>query len=179
MSISRGDPLGAIVNLREAMGNLLVERVVRPRPGAAGTGPEVAMALDVHETPEAFVVSATLPGVGADDVDVTVFGDTLRIAGRRQEERRAGAEGGRWLLREQRFGAFSRTVRLPAEVKAEAVAAEFGDGILTVTLPKADTARPHSIPVRAASGGASRAQAVEAASSQGEHSRPEAEAPGS
>ena len=179
MSISRWDPLGDMVGLREAMGNLLEESFVRPRQGAAGPGTDVSMALDVHETPEAFVVAAALPGVGADDVDVTVLGDTLRISGRRQEERRQGAPGGRWLLREQRFGAFSRAVRLPTEVKADAVSAEFRDGVLTVTLPKAETARPQSIPVRAASGGAGQTQAVEAASGQGEQPQSGTATPGS
>ncbi len=160
MSISRWDPFGEMVSLRDAMNNLLAESVVRPQQGTSGAETGISMALDIHETADTFVVSAVLPGVGADDVDVTVLGDTLHMAGRRQEERRQGAEGGRWLLREQRFGAFSRVVRLPTTVNADAVEAEFRDGILTITLPKANEARSQSIPVRAGTGGTGQTQEV-------------------
>ena len=89
-----------------------------------------------------------------------MLGDTLRIRGQRKEEIEEG-EGGRWLLRERRFGAFERTVSLPTQVDAEAAAADYRNGVLTVTLPKAEVAKPKSIPVRGAASGE-----VEAGSSQ-------------
>ena len=151
MSITRWDPWGDIVSLREAMNNLLEESFVRPRQGAPG---QVAgLALDVRETPEAFVVTASVPGVPPEDVDITVLGDTLRIRGERREEREQGGQNERWLIRERRFGAFERTVSLPTSVKSDAATADFKDGVLTITLPKAEEAKPRSIPVRGASGG--------------------------
>ncbi|MDP9366358.1 MAG: Hsp20/alpha crystallin family protein [Chloroflexota bacterium] len=155
MSISRWDPLNDLVSLREAMNNLLEESFVRPRQGDAPAGRPAGLALDVKETPEAFVVTASVPGVGPEDVEMTVLGDTLRIRGERREESENQGEQGRWLIRERRYGAFERTVSLPTTVKSDAAEAEFKDGILTVTLPKAEEAKPRSIPVR---GGASQAQ---------------------
>ena len=146
MSISRWDPLSEIVSLREAMNNLLEESFVRPRQGPAGA--PAGLALDVQETPEAFVVTASIPGVPAEEVDITVLGDTLRIRGERREEHRQDAQGGRWLLRERRYGAFERTVALPTAVKSDAASADFKEGVLTITLPKAEEAKPRSIPVR-------------------------------
>ena len=151
MSITRWDPWGDIVSLREAMNNLLEESFVRPRQGAPG---QVAgLALDVRETPEAFVVTASVPGVPPEDVDITVLGDTLRIRGERREEREQGGENERWLIRERRFGAFERVVSLPTGVKSDAATADFKDGVLTITLPKAEEAKPRSIPVRGSGAG--------------------------
>ena len=150
MSITRWDPWGDIVSLREAMNNLLEESFVRPRPGVPGPGMASSLALDVKETPERFIVTASVPGVAPADIDITVLGDTLRIRGQRKEETEETGEGGRWLLRERRFGQFERTVSLPTVVKSDAAAADFKDGVLTITLPKADVAKPRSIPVAGA-----------------------------
>ena len=156
MSITRGDPWGDIVSLREAMNNLLEESFVRPRPGMSGPGMASSLALDVKETPDRFIVTASVPGVPSSDIDITVLGDTLRIRGQRTEEKESedSGEGSRWLLRERRFGAFERTVSLPSVVDAENAGADFKDGVLTVTLPKAETAKPKSIPVSGAMTGA-------------------------
>jgi HSP20 family protein len=75
----------------------------------------------------------------------------LRIRGQRKEEVEESGEGGRWLLRERRFGAFERTVSLPTVVDSEQATADFKDGVLTITLPKAEVAKPKSIPVSGAS----------------------------
>jgi HSP20 family protein len=153
VSITRWDPWGDIVSLREAMNNLLEESFVRPRPGIAGPGMASSLALDVKETPEAFVVTASVPGVPPSDIDITVLGDTLRIRGHRKEDVEETSEGSRWLLRERRFGAFERTVSLPTVVNSDQATADFKDGVLTITLPKADEAKPRSIPVKGATAG--------------------------
>ncbi len=151
MSTTRWDPWGDIVSLREAMNNLLEESFVRPRPGTPGPGMASSLALDVKETPESFVIIASVPGVPSAAIDISVLGDTLRIRGHRKEETEESGDGSRWLLRERRFGAFERTVSLPSMVNAEKAEADFQDGVLTITLPKADIARPKSIPVRGSS----------------------------
>ena len=151
MSISRWDPLGELVSLREAMNNLLEESFVRPRQGGAGQA--AGLAVDVRETPDAFVVTASVPGVSPEEVDITVLGDVLRIRGERRDDRQEEGENGRWLIRERRFGAFERTIALPTTVKGDAASADFKDGVLTITLPKAEEAKPRSIPVRGASTG--------------------------
>jgi HSP20 family protein len=155
MSITRWDPWSDIVSLREAMNNLLEESFVRPRPGISGPGMASSLALDVKETPEKFVVTASVPGVPESDIDISILGDTLRIRGQRKEETDETGEGGRWLLRERRFGSFERTVSLPMAVEAEQAAASFKDGVLTIELPKAEATKPRNIPVRAGAGSAS------------------------
>ncbi len=155
MSITRWDPWGDIVSLREAMNNLLEESFVRPQPGIAGPGMASSLALDVKETPDTFTVTASVPGVPPTDIDITVLGDTLRIRGHRKEDVEEAQEGSRWLLRERRFGAFERTVSLPSVVDSDAAAADFKDGVLIITLPKADVAKPRSIPVTGVAGGGS------------------------
>jgi HSP20 family protein len=150
MSTGRWDPLGDIVSLREAMNNLLEESFVRPRGETPGT--PAGLAVDVRETNDAYVVTASVPGVAASDVDISVLGDTLRIRGQRHETHEntgePGADTGRWLIRERRFGAFERSITLPSAIMAAGANADFKDGVLTITLPKAEEAKPRSIPVR-------------------------------
>ena len=152
MSISRWDPLGELVSLREAMNNLLEESFVRPRQGGT-PGQAAGLAVDVRETPDAFVVTASVPGVSPEEVDITVLGDVLRIRGERRDDRQEEGQNGRWLIRERRFGAFERVVSLPTGVKSDAATADFKDGVLTITLPKAEEAKPRSIPVRGSGAG--------------------------
>jgi HSP20 family protein len=105
----------------------------------------VTLPLDVSETADAFVVRASLPGVRPEDVQVTVHGDTLSIqaeVGQEQER-----EGETWHLRERRRGTFRRTVTLPVPVDADRATAEHEHGVLRLTLPKAESARPKQIRV--------------------------------
>lgn len=165
MSISRWDPWGDLISLREAMNNLLEESYLRPRSMADGVS-AAGLAVDVWETGDAFVVQASVPGVKPEDVDISILGDTLRIRGERREEierQNDGSEQGRWLVRERLSGAFERTIGLPARVKVDAATADFRDGVLAVTLPKSDEAKPRAIPVRGASRGEAPAIDVKAA----------------
>ncbi|HMM41881.1 MAG TPA: Hsp20/alpha crystallin family protein [Thermomicrobiales bacterium] len=149
MSIQRWDPWRDIVSLREAMNSLLEESFVRPRAGmAAMTG---GMAIDLSETDEAYTIKTTVPGAKPEDVDISILGDTLRISAevKAEEER----EGEKWLVRERRFGNFERAVTLPSNVKADEAQADFDNGVLTITLPKAEAARPRQIQVRAGAAG--------------------------
>ena len=150
MSIARWDPWTDVVSLRDAMDRLMNESVLRSRGDGAfqsNGGPP----LDIHEEGDNFVVSAQLPGVSPDEVEITVLGDSLRIRGERQEQQQRGGEGKRWIVREQRYGSFERLVRLPSGVKADGADADYKDGILTITLPKAEDAKAKRVPVRAGS----------------------------
>jgi HSP20 family protein len=92
--------------------------------------------VDVHETQDAFVVSMALEGASPDEVDISLVGNTLTITGELREERQQEGDGGRWVLREQRFGAYERVLTLPIAVDADAATTGFKDGVLTITLPK-------------------------------------------
>jgi HSP20 family protein len=133
-----------IVSLREAMNSLLEESFVRPRAGmAAMTG---GMPLDLRETDEAYIVETLAPGATPDGVEISVLGDTLRIVAEVKDE--GERDGEKWLIRERRFGRFERSISLPSNVKADEASADFNNGILKITLPKAEAARPRTIQVR-------------------------------
>ena len=155
MANERWDPFGEMVSLRDAMSSLLQESYVRPGQ-ARGAGGGAILPLDIHETEDHFEVKASLPGVRPEDVQITVHGDTLTIRGetRAEEEKK----GGQWHLRERRFGAFQRAVTLNAPIDSDKANAHFEHGVLTLTLPKAEAARPKQIKVggggEAPSGGA-------------------------
>jgi HSP20 family protein len=102
-------------------------------------------ALDVYEDKDQFVVKAELPGMKKEDIDVSLHKGSLTISGERKSESE-GTEGG--VYRSERyFGRFQRTLDLPASVEMDKVAAEYRDGILSLTLPKAEEAKPKQISV--------------------------------
>lgn len=148
--MQRWDPWSDIVTLREAMNSLFEESFVRPRGGAMPSG-GLGLPVDVYEDADTFTIMASVPGIDPSNVEITVVGDTLRIQGeRRSDPEREDGEGQRWLIRERRVGSFDRSITLPTTVDSEQAAAEFRDGVLTITLPKAETAKPRLIPVRGA-----------------------------
>jgi HSP20 family protein len=134
-----------MVSLRDAMNSLLQESFVHPL-GHHGDGGAAPLPLDVAETENEFIVTASLPGVRPEDVQITARGDTLTIRGesKAQEERKDTHHH----LRERRCGQFQRTVSLSTPINADKAQANFEHGVLTLTLPKAEEARPKQIKIR-------------------------------
>ena len=107
-----------------------------------------APALDVEETDDAFTLYVEIPGVQASDVDVSIEESVLTIAGSRDFYEDKTADGFRRV--ERRFGTFHRSVRLPDRVDPDGITAEYKDGLLTVAVPKAESAKPRRIQVERA-----------------------------
>jgi HSP20 family protein len=107
-----------------------------------------APALDVEENDDNFTLHVELPGVKPEDVDVSIEESVLTIAGSRDFYQDKQAEGFRRV--ERRFGTFHRSVRLPDRVDPDGVTAGYKDGLLTVTVPKAESAKPRRIQVATA-----------------------------
>lgn len=126
-----------------------VERVFRQVFGDGGTTPAGAFspALDVEETEDGFTLHVELPGVAADDVEVSLEENVLTIAGERAFY--AGKDPEQFRRIERRVGRFHRAVRLPDRVDGEHVAATYRDGVLTITVPKAEEAKPRRIQIQA------------------------------
>ena len=103
------------------------------------------LALDVEENPQAYIVRANLPGINQDDISVNIHEDVLTITGEGAAENLA--EDSKLLIRERRLGKFSRSLRFPTVVNGDAVEANFEQGVLSITLPKADHVKPRQIPV--------------------------------
>ncbi len=101
-------------------------------------------ALNVWEDGEGLLAEAELPGVKSEELDISIVGNELTLSGRRPD---APVENASFHRRERGTGEFTRTVRLPYEVDANGVQATLVDGVLTLRLPKAASARPRKIPV--------------------------------
>ncbi len=104
-----------------------------------------SLALDVEEQADAYIVRANLPGVSQDGISVNIHDDTLTVSAESAAENRD--ENSKMLIRERRFGKFSRSLRFPTVVNGDAVEASFENGVLSITLPKADHVKPRQIPV--------------------------------
>jgi HSP20 family protein len=104
--------------------------------------------LDLSETKDAVIVKAELPGVEPKDIAVSLQEGTLTIKGEKEAEKEEKDK--RYHRVERSYGAFFRSIRLPAAVDAGKVTAAFKDGVLTVTLPKLPEAKGTTIPVKAA-----------------------------
>jgi HSP20 family protein len=102
---------------------------------------ERILGINIFEQEEAYVLSALVPGLQAEDLNIQVLDDVLRIEGEYK------AEESDYLVRELPTGSFSRTLRLPSSIDAEKVEAKIAEGILTLTLPKAESARPKRISI--------------------------------
>jgi len=111
---------------------------------------ELSVPLDVHETDSEYRVEASLPGIKPEDVRISTNNNMVTIEGERKEahERK---EGERTTFTEHRYGSFSRSFTLPTAVNAEQAQAEFHDGVLCITLPKSEAARPRQIPIQGSS----------------------------
>jgi HSP20 family protein len=103
-------------------------------------------AFDVSETDSALIVKAEVPGIEQKDMDISLSNGLLTIKGEKKLEKKE--ENEQFHSVERSYGAFSRTFRLPVEVDVEKVDAGYKDGVLTVTLPKTETAQPRKIEVK-------------------------------
>jgi HSP20 family protein len=106
-----------------------------------GSSREHFLNVNVRDEEDTFVLSALVPGLKAEDLNIQVLEDVVRIEGEFQ------ANEDDYLLRELPSGSFSRVLRMPAEIDADKVEAKISDGVLTLRLPKAESARPKKIKI--------------------------------
>ena len=105
--------------------------------------------VDVSETDAEFVVRAELPGMTQDNIEINVQDNVLTLKGEKKQEKKEEKENFHRL--ERSYGSFSRSFTLPAGVKPEDIKASFKDGVLEVTMPKAEEAKPQKIAITAGS----------------------------
>jgi HSP20 family protein len=137
------DPMKTLNSLRDSVGRFIEDGI------SMATGAQL-LPVDVYETDTSVIVKAgPLLGAQPESIDVSLVGETLTIKGEtRPEGSDHSDEMKAYLRRERRFGAFTRSVPIPRPVKAEQANASFKDGILTITLPKADNPQPKVINVK-------------------------------
>jgi HSP20 family protein len=127
-----------------------IDRVFDRFLGGAGTmtGPWVPV-VDVRETKDAIEVVAELPGLRLEDVEVNIESNILSISGEKRQEYAEGDAEAEYHLVERRCGRFERSFTLPRTVDANQIAARFESGLLTITLPKAEAAKPRRVEIQA------------------------------
>jgi HSP20 family protein len=104
-------------------------------------GDQHTLGVNIREEDEAYVLSALVPGLTAEDLNIQVLEDVVRIEGEYK------LDENRYLVQEIPHGSFARTLRLPAPIDSDQVEAKIADGVLTLTLPKAESARPKKIKI--------------------------------
>jgi len=142
--LNRWDPFREMNQLRRTLDRVFDDTMERRWTDFDQT--YTALALDVLENEDAYLVKATIPGINPDDLDITYNNDTLTIQGEMKHEEEK--EGERYHLRERYFGKFYRQVRLPSAVKSDAIQANYEHGVLTLTLPKTEEVKPKKITVK-------------------------------
>jgi HSP20 family protein len=139
--VVRWEPFNEMVSLRDAVNRLFEDSFIRP-----GAWPlpfeDTAWSVptDMIETKDNVIVKMSAPGVKSEDIDISVVGDTLTIKGETKSEEHF--EEASYIRKERRFGSFQRTLSLPTNVASDKAKAEFENGVLTLTLPKAEQANP-------------------------------------
>ena len=146
MAIERWHPLTDLMSLRQAMDRLFEDSFVRPSRFLT-LGETAEPALEVYQTPDEVVVKAALPGLKPEDVSIDISGETLTIQGESKAEQEIKRED--YLYQERRYGAFSRKVALPSGLEPDKAEATMEDGVLTLTIPKAEEVKPKAIQIKA------------------------------
>jgi HSP20 family protein len=106
------------------------------------------LGVNIREADNAYMLSSLVPGLKAEDLNIQVLDDVVRIEGEYKRNSPVGkADENEYLLRELPSGSFTRTLRLPTPIEADSVEAQIADGVLTLRLPKAESARPKKIQI--------------------------------
>lgn len=143
-NLIRWEPAREMMTLRDAMDRLFDDAFTRPL--RLYDGGMSMLAVDMYQTDNEIVVKAVIPGVKADEVQINVTGEVLTIKGESRDKEEVKEKA--YHIREQRWGMFERAITLPTDVVADKAKAEFENGILTITLPKAEEVKPKTITIK-------------------------------
>jgi len=142
MNILRWDPFSDMRSLRERIDRLFEESLSHSARREPVMAQAWAPVVDIHETADALIVEAELPGMKQEEIAIELSGDTLTIKGERRP-----ATGREFLRQERNYGAFQRAFTLGVPINQAGVRARYTDGLLEVTLPKAEAARPKQVKI--------------------------------
>jgi HSP20 family protein len=142
-SIARFEPFRGVTSLQEQINRLFNEAFDRSTEGSLATW---APAVDIYETEHELVVKADLPDIKPEEIDVRVENNILTIRGERKFEKKVNEDN--YLRVERSYGSFSRSFSLASTVNTEAINADYKDGVLTLSIPKREEAKPKQIKVQ-------------------------------
>jgi HSP20 family protein len=145
MSMTNWTPSREVTTLRDAMNRLFEDSFVWNADSAFNGGTrEARLPIDVYTTDNEIVVTAAVPGVKPEDVEITFEGDTLTLRGQMPQR----TENVTYLHAERFHGSFTRTLQLNVPVDADKIEATFENGVLTLVLPKSEAIKPRVIKVK-------------------------------
>lgn len=147
MTIARFHPMPDVVSPREAMDRLFEDSFIRPTTWTGLPAGQIAVPVDLWETPEAYHLRADLPGLTAEDIDINVTADTVSVSGELKGQTDVSGDG--YLRQERRYGKFQRAFTLPTQLESNKIEATFDNGVLTLVMPKAEAVRPKQIKITA------------------------------
>ena len=152
MTLARFSPWGQVASLQSDMARLMNQAFGSTTPtGGNGNGHSTWLPpVDVSDTENEIVLSFDLPGLKEDEIAVELEDNVLTVSG--QRERKTEQSKDNFYRYERRFGAFSRSVALPAGVREDAIKADYSDGVLEIRVPKPEEQRPKRIQIGGATG---------------------------
>ena len=145
MAVVKWDPFRDLVSIQDRMNRLFEQTLSRSRGEEGVTATTWTPAVDIYETADTIVMKAELPGVTREDIHIQIDGSTLTLKGERRFAKDVQEES--YLRIERAYGSFHRSFALPATVQQENVRAVLKDGVLELTLPKAEDSKPKRISV--------------------------------
>jgi len=147
-NVARWDPFQDLLSIQDEMNQLFGRAIGQPSSRQAGeVGTRMwAPALDISERKDAYLVTVEVPGVKAEDLEITLEDGLLTIQGERQFTAESSEQ--QFHRVERRYGAFRRSITLPSRMDAGAIEASFDDGLLQIVVPKAEEAKPKKIEIR-------------------------------
>lgn len=143
-NIIRWDPMREMMSVRDLMDRAFDDFFSRSSISSEGYG---VLNVDMMQTDDDVIIKASIPGVKPDDINISVTGDTLMIRGEVKEDE--DITNANYHIRELRIGSFARSILLPGHVVADKAKAEFENGMLKLSLPKAEEIKPKTITVKA------------------------------
>ncbi len=145
MAIVRWDPFRDFLSLQNEVGRVF-EKTFGPGGEKGTKGFAWAPAIDAYETDTDVIVKADVPEVEADDIDITLSEDSLTLKGERKFTEEVDEDN--YYRLERRYGTFQRSIPIPGAIKRDNISADYKDGVLTITIPKAEESRPKQVKVR-------------------------------
>jgi len=145
MAVVKWDHLRDLLSIQDRMNRLFEQTLSRSRAEEGIAASTWSPAVDIYETPETIVMKAELPSLSREDIEIHIRDNTLTLRGERRFAKEVQQES--YLRIERAYGAFQRSFTLPATIQQDKIRAVFRDGVLELTLPKAEEAKPKKVAI--------------------------------
>jgi HSP20 family protein len=145
MAVVKWDPFRDLISIQDRMNRLFEQTLSRSRGEEGAAAATWTPAVDIYETLDTIVIKADLPGVVREDIEIQVDDNTLTLKGERRFSKDVQEES--YLRIERTYGSFHRCFTLPATIQQEKIRAVCRDGVLELTLPKAEGSKPKRIAI--------------------------------